>query len=195
MVVPCRCRYGFTGATVGQLPCLAISSSVTAYGRTMIAATKEAVETKYCIANGCGSCDAGRGRFWQPSTAVGLAIHSSCFPLCCCRYPADAKVIYGDTDSVMVSARVQVYHTARCAAPVLTAPCGCLLRRLQVRFGVGKDVPKAMALGAEAAKEVSKMFPHPVKLEFEKVSSAAAAAATSSASRAAVLTNMHCAVG
>jgi DNA polymerase delta subunit 1 len=25
--------YGFTGATVGQLPCLEISSSVTAYGR------------------------------------------------------------------------------------------------------------------------------------------------------------------
>jgi len=43
-----------------------------------------------------------------------------------------------------------------------------------VRFGVGKDVPKAMALGAEAAKEVSKMFPHPVKLEFEKVSGDAA---------------------
>ena len=32
--------YGFTGATVGQLPCLAISSSTTAYGRTMIEDTK-----------------------------------------------------------------------------------------------------------------------------------------------------------
>lgn len=32
--------YGFTGATVGQLPCLAISSSVTSYGRDMIQATK-----------------------------------------------------------------------------------------------------------------------------------------------------------
>lgn len=28
--------YGFTGAQVGQLPCLAISSSVTAFGRIMI---------------------------------------------------------------------------------------------------------------------------------------------------------------
>ena len=36
--------YGFTGATVGQLPCLAISSSTTAYGREMIDQTKEAVE-------------------------------------------------------------------------------------------------------------------------------------------------------
>jgi DNA polymerase delta subunit 1 len=44
--------YGFTGATVGQLPCLAISSSVTAFGRDMIDATKNAVEKRYTIANG-----------------------------------------------------------------------------------------------------------------------------------------------
>lgn len=61
--------YGFTGATVGQLPCLAISSSVTAYGREMINQTKRAVEEIYRVENG---------------------------------YPADATVIYGDTDSVMV---------------------------------------------------------------------------------------------
>lgn len=45
--------YGFTGATVGQLPCLAISSSVTAYGRDMILQTKAAVEKMFTIANGC----------------------------------------------------------------------------------------------------------------------------------------------
>ncbi|KAI9347758.1 DNA polymerase family B-domain-containing protein [Obelidium mucronatum] len=61
--------YGFTGATVGKLPLLAISSSVTAYGREMIEKTKELVEAKYTIENG---------------------------------YEHDAKVIYGDTDSVMV---------------------------------------------------------------------------------------------
>ena len=33
-----------------------------------------------------------------------------------------------------------------------------------------QDVPTAMKLGAEAAKEVTKLFPPPVKLEFEKVS-------------------------
>lgn len=32
--------YGFTGATVGTLPCLEISSSVTAFGRQMIEHTK-----------------------------------------------------------------------------------------------------------------------------------------------------------
>uniref|UniRef100_A0A0A9YLY9 DNA polymerase n=1 Tax=Lygus hesperus TaxID=30085 RepID=A0A0A9YLY9_LYGHE len=44
--------YGFTGAQVGKLPCLEISSSVTAYGRTMIERTKSEVEQRYCIANG-----------------------------------------------------------------------------------------------------------------------------------------------
>jgi DNA polymerase delta subunit 1 len=44
--------YGFTGAQVGQLPCLAISSSVTSYGREMIFHTKNTVEKRYTKANG-----------------------------------------------------------------------------------------------------------------------------------------------
>jgi len=44
--------YGFTGATVGVLPCLEISSSVTAFGRTMIDHTKNLVESTYTIQNG-----------------------------------------------------------------------------------------------------------------------------------------------
>lgn len=39
--------YGFTGAQVGQLPCLEISSSVTAFGRDMIEMTKKRVEEKF----------------------------------------------------------------------------------------------------------------------------------------------------
>ncbi|KAG9037465.1 DNA-directed DNA polymerase delta [Tulasnella sp. JGI-2019a] len=62
--------YGFTGATIGKLPCLAISSSVTAYGREMIEMTKTKVEAEYSIEN---------------------------------KHEWDAKVIYGDTDSVMVN--------------------------------------------------------------------------------------------
>ncbi|XP_066916708.1 DNA polymerase delta catalytic subunit-like [Clytia hemisphaerica] len=61
--------YGFTGAQVGKLPCLEISSSVTAFGRQMIERTKQLVEDKYNIKNG---------------------------------FKYDSKVIYGDTDSVMV---------------------------------------------------------------------------------------------
>jgi len=71
--------YGFTGAQNGQLPCLEISSSVTAYGRTMINKTKELVEAHYSQANG---------------------------------YPVDAKVIYGDTDSVMIRFGVDTLEKA-----------------------------------------------------------------------------------
>lgn len=44
--------YGFTGAQVGKLPCLEISGSVTAYGRTMIEFTKTEVEKRYTKSNG-----------------------------------------------------------------------------------------------------------------------------------------------
>ena len=44
--------YGFTGATVGVMPCLEISASVTAFGRDMIEHTRRLVEAKYTRANG-----------------------------------------------------------------------------------------------------------------------------------------------
>lgn len=53
-------------------------------------------------------------------------------------YPANAVVIYGDTDSVMVN------------------------------FGY-TDIAKSMEEGKKAAREVSKIFIPPIKLEFEKV--------------------------
>ncbi|XP_055900779.1 DNA polymerase delta catalytic subunit-like [Biomphalaria glabrata] len=71
--------YGFTGAQVGKLPCLEISSSVTAFGRTMIENTKNHVEETYTRANG---------------------------------YEHDAKVIYGDTDSVMCKFGVTTVEAA-----------------------------------------------------------------------------------
>lgn len=39
--------YGFTGASVGKLPCMDISASTTAYGRRMIESTKQEVEKRY----------------------------------------------------------------------------------------------------------------------------------------------------
>lgn len=39
--------YGFTGASVGKLPCMEISASTTAYGRQMIEQTKAEVEKRY----------------------------------------------------------------------------------------------------------------------------------------------------
>lgn len=44
--------YGFTGATVGKLPCIPISQSVTAFGRKMIEFTKELAEKKFTVENG-----------------------------------------------------------------------------------------------------------------------------------------------
>ncbi|KAF2360847.1 DNA-directed DNA polymerase family B exonuclease domain [Trinorchestia longiramus] len=44
--------YGFTGAQVGKLPCLEISQSVTSFGRTMIAFTKDEVEKQFITENG-----------------------------------------------------------------------------------------------------------------------------------------------
>ncbi|XP_060591908.1 DNA polymerase delta catalytic subunit-like isoform X2 [Ruditapes philippinarum] len=71
--------YGFTGAQVGKLPCLEISSSVTAFGRMMIEQTKNYVEETYTIENG---------------------------------YKHNAKVIYGDTDSVMCKFGVSTVEEA-----------------------------------------------------------------------------------
>ena len=40
--------YGFTGAVVGKMPCLEISSSTTAFGRNMIDHTKCAASRMRC---------------------------------------------------------------------------------------------------------------------------------------------------
>lgn len=44
--------YGFTGATVGSLPCLEISASTTAYGRQMIETTRSVILEEYTVKNG-----------------------------------------------------------------------------------------------------------------------------------------------
>lgn len=68
----CNSMYGFTGASKGKLPCIPISSTVTAYGRDMILYSKRIAETR--AEDGTYSC-------------IGM--------------PYEAEVIYGDTDSVM----------------------------------------------------------------------------------------------
>jgi len=62
--------YGFTGSKIGQMPCIEISQSTTAFGRDMIAMTKSVIEDTFSTKNG---------------------------------FTHDAKVIYGDTDSVMIN--------------------------------------------------------------------------------------------
>jgi DNA polymerase delta subunit 1 len=44
--------YGFTGEPAGQLPCIEISQSTTAFGRDMIVETKSVIEQTYTKKNG-----------------------------------------------------------------------------------------------------------------------------------------------
>ncbi|KAL7076229.1 hypothetical protein ACQ4LE_004584 [Meloidogyne hapla] len=74
--------YGFTGASKGKLPCAEVAQSVTAFGRQMIELTKKEVEGYYKTGAVNGIC------------------------------PIDAKVIYGDTDSVMVKFGVKTIGEA-----------------------------------------------------------------------------------
>lgn len=78
--------YGFTGATIGKLPCIPISSSVTAFGRDMIELTREVVETKFTQAK----------IFKRYGMDVG----------------GNAEIIYGDTDSVMINFHVETVGEA-----------------------------------------------------------------------------------
>lgn len=79
--------YGFTGANVGQLPCLPIASSVTAYGRNLLHATKDFVMNTYTIKNGYqydadvvyGDTDSVRT---QPSVSLKIFL---IYELCVCR--------------------------------------------------------------------------------------------------------------
>ena len=94
--------YGFTGATVGKLPCLAISSSTTAFGRQMIELTKQEVENEYSVKNG---------------------------------YDHDAKVIYGDTDSVMVKFGCPDLATAmRMGAEAADLVSGKFIKPIKLEF-------------------------------------------------------------
>ncbi|TYK07460.1 DNA polymerase delta catalytic subunit [Cucumis melo var. makuwa] len=74
--------YGFTGATVGQLPCLEISSSVTSYGRQMIEHTKKLVEDKFTTLGGYehnaeviyGDTDSVMVQFGVPSVEAAMVL-------------------------------------------------------------------------------------------------------------------------
>eukprot|EP00924_Labyrinthula_sp_SR-Ha-C_P003945 maker-scaffold_3-snap-gene-9.49-mRNA-1 protein AED:0.01 eAED:0.01 QI:0/0/0/1/1/1/3/0/1065 len=82
--------YGFTGATVGQLPCIPISASTTAYGREMIEATKNFVEQHSMRELLQSDKNSYVSAEEIPQVFPGIDLD---------RHP---EVIYGDTDSVMV---------------------------------------------------------------------------------------------
>lgn len=63
--------YGFTGALVGQLPCLEISSSVTSFGRHMIDMTRNMVIDKFGADVIYGDTDSVMVRFKIPENIIG----------------------------------------------------------------------------------------------------------------------------
>jgi DNA polymerase delta subunit 1 len=78
--------YGFTGAQVGDLPCLNISSTVTGFGRQMIEQSKQYAEETYCRKNGhewdavCvyGDTDSIFVKFGCPDMATAIKLGQEC---------------------------------------------------------------------------------------------------------------------
>ena len=66
--------YGFTGATVGTLPCLEISSSVTAFGRNMIEETRRDAALRCAVLH----CTALPCRFFSEESAGVAHVWSCC---------------------------------------------------------------------------------------------------------------------
>ncbi|KCZ82291.1 hypothetical protein H312_00314 [Anncaliia algerae PRA339] len=93
--------YGFTGSMVGKLPCLEISQSTTAFGRNMIVKTKKLIEEKY---------------------VEGYEINESDFSY---KFKENVKVIYGDTDSVMIDLKEKdiniVYKISKCISEFVSS--------------------------------------------------------------------------
>ena len=74
--------YGFTGATVGQLPCVPIAASTTSYGRNLLLETRNFVEKTYTVENGYqynaevvyGDTDSVMVNFGFPTVAEAMPI-------------------------------------------------------------------------------------------------------------------------
>ena len=151
--------YGFTGDRNGKLPCSGIAKSVTGYGRSMIALTIETVLTEFTRDK--------RGMMPRTHPAVALALSRDStldpdkIPWC----PCDARVYAGDTDSVMFSVGIDIAVHERMFEYIMEKG----KKQLALTY-VGVTVCKWMAdIGLEAAKIVTKKFPSPIAILFEKL--------------------------
>ncbi|WIA42723.1 hypothetical protein OEZ86_008668 [Tetradesmus obliquus] len=92
--------YGFTGATVGKMPCLAISSTTTAYGRQMIESTRTWVQAEFCTAKGykadCeviyGDTDSVMVNFKTPDVAEAMELGQKAAALISTKFPPPVKL-------------------------------------------------------------------------------------------------------
>ncbi|AEW46233.1 DNA polymerase catalytic subunit [Cebine betaherpesvirus 1] len=116
--VTCNSFYGFTGVANGMLPCLPVAASITRIGRSMLQETARFIHDNFSAPDFLKT-------FFNAEDYVEGGV--------------EAKVIYGDTDSVFVCYR-----------------------------GMKPSALKASA-DRVARHVTSCLFTHPVKLEFEKV--------------------------
>ncbi|KAF1744026.1 hypothetical protein MXB_3755 [Myxobolus squamalis] len=92
--------YGFTGAQAGRLPCLEISGSTTAFGRSMIEQTKDFVESKYCRVNGYpndstviyGDTDSVMIKFGTPSIEKSMEYAKEAAEYISTQFPSPIKL-------------------------------------------------------------------------------------------------------
>mmetsp|Transcript_69065 Transcript_69065/g.218444 ORF Transcript_69065/g.218444 Transcript_69065/m.218444 type:complete len:1084 (+) Transcript_69065:53-3304(+) len=92
--------YGFTGATVGKLPCLEISSSVTSFGREMIEHTKKMVEAHYTTEKGYshtadviyGDTDSVMVNFGVEDTAEAMRLGQEAADIISATFPKPIKL-------------------------------------------------------------------------------------------------------
>ncbi|KAB5556432.1 hypothetical protein DKX38_007341 [Salix brachista] len=168
--------YGFTGATVAQLPCLEISSSVTSYGRQMIEHTKKLVEDKFTMLGG-----------YEHNAEVERCLSDLSAPLnwsmpafyqFFCRISntmvsLKTNVVMG-TDAINIRAVDQTLIATDPSSNELNSYWDSYeviygdTDSVMVQFGVS-TVEAAMKLGREAAEYISGTFIKPINLEFEKV--------------------------
>ncbi|GER39914.1 DNA polymerase delta catalytic subunit [Striga asiatica] len=177
--------YGFTGATIGQLPCLEISSSVTSYGRQMIEHTKKLVEDKFTVLGGYEHNAESKQFPWLVKDVV---LHCTLFVL----KRKDTFYLFYQFMSINMLQRHSLSHrqitplliNLLCSFEVIYGDTDSVM----VQFGVS-SVEAAMDLGREAADYISGTFIKlksdfsklsdlfvkivisgpPIKLEFEKV--------------------------
>ncbi|KAJ9506485.1 hypothetical protein QJQ45_019412 [Haematococcus lacustris] len=168
--------YGFTGATVGKMPCLAISASTTAYGRNMIMHTRQMVQDRYNRQNGyeadCeviyGDTDSVMVNFKED---LALPCPPAPLPFPILTYPMLVNPTLAVMIMTVMTQPVPVVTGMFLAEMLLVVVVVVVVMVVLVVVSAVQvpSVARAMELGREAADFVSATFIRPVKLEFEKV--------------------------
>jgi DNA polymerase elongation subunit (family B) len=148
--------YGFTGDRNGKLPCSAIARSVTSYGREMIQITIDTARENY---------KAGPVYKFDPKDPASRAtplVHDGVALSC----PADARVLYGDTDSIMFSVGMKITDDMKC---VVSRDKKTGKKKIEITEPYRRALRQMMQIGMDAAARVTAKFVRPIAIVFEKL--------------------------